>query len=394
MSMFNIPTSERAGISRIPLEILSEIFVHCLPADSASQNTQQLLSSVCRLWRTLVLATPALWASLDIKCGTDVLRPPLSIIRTHLERSRAHPLSFILDTSRNFLSNGPHFPTALKVLVAARQRWGTVQIRLCRMTQDILDLITQGDAPSLRSIKCDIGGTRGSLSTPYECTTLLRLSPRLSSAYFGNIMRDPVITPHLTHPVLRTLTAVGEHSTRLLAALTLPALLNLHLVIGGAPTPLPTMWDIELSTFLKCNPSLAMLSLSMAHMQRLESTLLRILTLTPHLRGLSLSDSHLLDPLPLTAALIRALHLPPPSGALLLPHLSFLRLSRISDCPDGLCGEMLRARWGANAQANGVGRLEWAYIEFEDGVHDRDQAEMTELCAEGMQGAITLREPM
>ncbi|KAF8893146.1 hypothetical protein BD779DRAFT_1509022, partial [Infundibulicybe gibba] len=65
--MSNIPrfsTPRRPGISHVPPEILQEIFALCLPPNFSLQNTQRLLSSVCRLWRTLVLITPTLWASL------------------------------------------------------------------------------------------------------------------------------------------------------------------------------------------------------------------------------------------------------------------------------------------------------------------------------------------
>ncbi|KAF8869120.1 hypothetical protein BD779DRAFT_1682560 [Infundibulicybe gibba] len=249
------PTPKRAGVGRIPPEILSEIFLHCLPVDSASQNTQQVLSSVCRLWHTLALATPALWASLDIACGVDVLRPPLPVIRTHLRRSQTHPLSFILRTA------DPEY------LLADRP---SIHIRLDWITQETLDLITEGDAPLLQSIRCDPCGLRGlpiplrmldrcprlesfqwgprrSFGSPLllplsdtkltslslemisaqECIALLRLSPRLSSARFHVFnFPGPSATPHLTHPTLHTLTVVGVHFT------TLPALLDLNLTTG------------------------------------------------------------------------------------------------------------------------------------------------------------------
>ncbi|KAF8893142.1 hypothetical protein BD779DRAFT_1145458 [Infundibulicybe gibba] len=149
--MPNVPTLKRADVSRIPLEILTEIFVHCLPADSASHETQQLLSGVCRLWRTLVLATPALWASLNIICDVDVPRPPLSVIHTHLQRSRNHPLSLNIYAQSHIRSHS-HVLAVLTALAAVRQRWRKVYIDSARMTQDILDLVTLGEAPLLESL--------------------------------------------------------------------------------------------------------------------------------------------------------------------------------------------------------------------------------------------------
>ncbi|KAF8893136.1 hypothetical protein BD779DRAFT_1508982 [Infundibulicybe gibba] len=428
--MSDIPT----GISRIPPEILGEIFIHSLAVDFPSQSAQ-FLSSVCKLWRALVLAAPALWASLDIICNMDVLYPPLPVIHSHLERSGAHPLSFTL-RSKDFHNINTNLFAALKTLTAARQRWCNVHIELARITKDTLGFITLGDAPLLQSIRCHVlqssmqrlpiplhmvhyhprlesfqwdslgsplrlplGNTqltslslRTNLSVP-ECVTLLRLSPRLSSAKFNSFRpaSAPPSIPHLTHPALCTLSIVGEYSDMFLSALTLPALLDLDLVSGGT-MELPTKWEVVLPPFLaRSNPTLRRLSLSMTRLQSLDPALLRILALTPHLRTLRLSNC-LLDPAPLTAALIHVLHPTPSPGVPLCPHIRRLQLSRISDCPDGLCGAMLRARWGTRAQANGVACLEWAHIELEGGVHDCDKADMEELCAEGMRGILRLRD--
>ncbi|KAF8873148.1 hypothetical protein BD779DRAFT_1570830 [Infundibulicybe gibba] len=171
----------------------------------------------------------------------------------------------------------------------------------------------------------------------------------------------------------------------LLSALTLPALLELDLVVCRAE------WDIEMSAFFaRSQPILRQLSLQMPHMEDRESGLLRILALTPHLRRLRLFDC-LEDPLPFNAVLIRGLNPSPPSSAPLCPRLQRLHLSRVSDCPDGICAAMLRARWGAQAHPNGAACLEWAHIEFEGGVHDCDKTGMEDLSAEGLKGGIYLR---
>ncbi|KAJ6560392.1 hypothetical protein B0H19DRAFT_1147508 [Mycena capillaripes] len=55
----------------LPLEITSEIFLHCLPTKRASDvmNVQEaplLLTHVCRAWREVAISTPALWTTFDI----------------------------------------------------------------------------------------------------------------------------------------------------------------------------------------------------------------------------------------------------------------------------------------------------------------------------------------
>ncbi|KAF8893107.1 hypothetical protein BD779DRAFT_1798457 [Infundibulicybe gibba] len=429
MSSISTP-KPTAGISRIPPETLSEIFVQCLPVDSAPQNTQRLLSKICRLWRSLVLATPILWASLDIGDHRDVLGPPLAVIHAHLQRSGTRPFSFTLRAEKHS-HNSPYLLAALTALTAARQRWHKVHIKLVGMTQDILDLITLGHAPLLQSMQYDVMEARDfpipfrmlhccprlesfqsccfgsppllplvdtsltslSLQTflsVSECVSLLHLSPRLSSAKFDGLCysdSSPVL--HLTHPTLSALTALGDHSPTLLAALTLPSLLNLTTEIEHPVTPLPGEWETTLPAFLeRSNPTLHQLSLSVTHIRSHE--LLYILTLTPHLHVLSLRHPHVMS-LPFSAALVHALHPPPPPDLPLCPRLQILQLSGASDCPDGMCTAMLRARWGAQAYANGVACLERVDIGLEGGSYDRNKADMGSYVLRGCEGDSTWR---
>ncbi|KAF8893127.1 hypothetical protein BD779DRAFT_1145026 [Infundibulicybe gibba] len=427
----DIPTPKREqGISCVPPEILSEIFIRCISVPFGSQDTQRLLRSVCRLWHALVLVTPALWASLHITYSTNVLHPPLHIIHTHLQRSGICPLSFVLHASDSeHLENADsHLSTVLAALTAARQRWRYVRINLIEMTQNIMDFITLGDAPLLQHIHCKasgpwdefpiplymirrcprlelfewnnfrspllqpLGGTQLTVLllwatlTVSECITILRLSPCLSKAGFCLFDPRPSATLHLTHPVLHTLIAMGQHSTTLLSALTLPALLHLRLMAGAPPA---IDWEIALTSFLAQTPTIQELILSVSPTQDLEPAILRVLAHVPHVLLLTLLNDGG-SALPLTAAFIRALHPQPLLGAALCPHLHTLCLPKVSGLPDGLCGAMLRARWGARAQANGVACLEWVTIEFSDGTHDQDQADMEELYAEGMQKGLRL----
>ncbi|KAF8875291.1 hypothetical protein BD779DRAFT_214387 [Infundibulicybe gibba] len=432
MPNISAPKGAGAAVSRLPLEILSKIFIYCLPLDFVLQNIQRLrLSSVCGLWRAFALGTPALWASLDIECTETALRPPLSAIRAHLQRSGAHPLSFRIRARHSgyFYNARPHLPTAIKTLAAARQRWRYVHIELGVMTQDILDLIALGNAPLLQAIDCDVWELqqippiplhallRGcprleslswkSFGSPLlqplgdtqltslllqatisvsECITLMRLSPRLSSAkFYISHTLDPSPAPHLIHPTLCTLTTINEHFDTLLASLTLPALESLDLT--------DNIWsdssEIILSAFLeRSNPTLHQLSISI--MKDHEPALLHILALTPHLRGLRL---HAYNPafFGLTSAIICGLQPPPPPGTPLCPCLQSVYIHALSyEFPDGLCSAMLRARWGAQARINGVVCLKQVHIKINGGVGDRDRANMKELRAEGMQGAISL----
>lgn len=98
-------------IERLPLEILTEVFIHCLPHDHFRQpNKHQaplLLAQVSTFWRYLSLDTPILWASLEI-LGKSELR----LVDLWLSRSRRYPLSlsvqydcFLLDYALNIILN-------------------------------------------------------------------------------------------------------------------------------------------------------------------------------------------------------------------------------------------------------------------------------------------------
>ncbi|KAG1886140.1 hypothetical protein F4604DRAFT_1951531 [Suillus subluteus] len=62
-------------ISRLPTEILSEIFLYCLPEDEhlvhASKQAPVLLTKICRRWREVAVGLPRLWCSLQLEVGYD-----------------------------------------------------------------------------------------------------------------------------------------------------------------------------------------------------------------------------------------------------------------------------------------------------------------------------------
>ncbi|KAF9066952.1 hypothetical protein BDP27DRAFT_1174984, partial [Rhodocollybia butyracea] len=88
---------------RLPVEILTEIFTHCLPSkhippSSLIMEAPLVLLSVCREWRTVALSTPRLWCSPRIRLPssghlTDAkLKPHHTGIEQWLDRSGSLPL--------------------------------------------------------------------------------------------------------------------------------------------------------------------------------------------------------------------------------------------------------------------------------------------------------------
>ncbi|KAJ6449758.1 hypothetical protein C8R45DRAFT_123210 [Mycena sanguinolenta] len=81
----------------LPPEITSLIFLHCLPqASSFSQpsplSTPLLLAQICRQWRDIAIASPALWQSIGLVDTRSV-----GVFETWLARSGNHPLNLSLN---------------------------------------------------------------------------------------------------------------------------------------------------------------------------------------------------------------------------------------------------------------------------------------------------------
>lgn len=86
-----------APVRRLPTEILFEIFQLFVGQGYAVFNVRRgpwVLGKVCKRWRTIVLASPELWASLrlDTFGPSRILKQAKSIIRTVLALSQPSPL--------------------------------------------------------------------------------------------------------------------------------------------------------------------------------------------------------------------------------------------------------------------------------------------------------------
>jgi hypothetical protein len=92
-----------AYINRLPIETLTDIFLHCLSFAPTyplvipkAGYAPLLLCQICAYWRQVALATPELWASIQIGPGT-VHRLLASL---WLERSQRWPLTFYISSLR------------------------------------------------------------------------------------------------------------------------------------------------------------------------------------------------------------------------------------------------------------------------------------------------------
>ncbi|KAJ7611875.1 hypothetical protein DFH06DRAFT_1371713 [Mycena polygramma] len=124
----------------LPTEIVSMIFVHCLPAHGrvrpSPRKAPLLLAQICSLWRGIALSTGSLWASVDIRfrCGYvqrytyggsefgDIPNPgALPLIKAWFSRAKGSPLSVTLRSnhkklSQHFLSLIPSYAHQIQCL--------------------------------------------------------------------------------------------------------------------------------------------------------------------------------------------------------------------------------------------------------------------------------------
>ena len=109
-----------APIRRIPQEILSEIFLHCLMDSSNSFNVTiapLLLTFVCSRWRTVAIFTPRLWSSISL----DVVSGTTEMLQTWLSRSGMSPLKLVIDLE-SMDNDGTTYPR-INTLVSHSHHW-------------------------------------------------------------------------------------------------------------------------------------------------------------------------------------------------------------------------------------------------------------------------------
>ena len=216
-------------LRQVPIEIMEEIFIHCLPTDqNAVMSTRKaplLLGRVCSEWRSITLSTPRLWASLRIP-----LSPPESILGYYaldfefekcskgtaewIRRSGECPLSISLHPpSPHYQFDGisvkQPFGKVLKEILPSSKRWKNFSCRGLNDSFIHLQKIAVGDVPMLESLVITIVPETISrfLGTTALINTFGLLSApklrKLSLKYLReNLLSSPVRWSQLTHLTL------------------------------------------------------------------------------------------------------------------------------------------------------------------------------------------------
>ncbi|KAG2123476.1 hypothetical protein DEU56DRAFT_829653 [Suillus clintonianus] len=98
-----------SSLCRLPSELLSHIFVHCLPETElllpSSKSAPLLLTKICRRWREVAVGMPSLWCGLIVDVDNEDRQRAAFCYDAWLKRSRDRPLSLALKCFQNDATN-------------------------------------------------------------------------------------------------------------------------------------------------------------------------------------------------------------------------------------------------------------------------------------------------
>lgn len=190
-------------ILQLPPEVLSEIFIECLPqysAAPASTRAPMLLAAICRDWREIALSTPFLWSSfilsvnlLRAKDGSSVVR----LFETWISRSGSCPLTMVINSvfasfSMNAAPVQHTLPESfISALNRCSSRWHDVNFML--PLTDFYRLQADEGLPLLRRLSITAAPNTASVESesPLPPLKLFSIAPLLRDISLG-----PDFTPH------------------------------------------------------------------------------------------------------------------------------------------------------------------------------------------------------
>ncbi|KAJ7782565.1 hypothetical protein DFH07DRAFT_791142, partial [Mycena maculata] len=157
-------------IRRLPLDIIQEIFVACLPTRRncvmSAREAPVLLGRICSSWRALSLSIPRLWARLHVVVPTRDFNTlstfdakyaqRLETTKTWLSRAGTCPLSLSLKAGHDYVG-GPSPPLHIsglfiQALISLSSRWHDINFSIPASATEFLSHLNENDVPILQDV--------------------------------------------------------------------------------------------------------------------------------------------------------------------------------------------------------------------------------------------------
>ncbi|KAJ7817820.1 hypothetical protein B0H13DRAFT_1922644 [Mycena leptocephala] len=258
--------SYKYPVRTLPNEIVSEIFIHFLPAypeypPLTGLLSPPLLTQICRTWREIALGTPALWCAISASFHDGIpLRQKAHLFDLWLKRSRSRPLSLQvlgMDTAEILATTVPHRarwehlvfylpPSSLPVIDGPMPLLRHLNLSLSGSVADAPEVFAFRDAPLLRTVVLSPDAASSvilpwaqltSLTLfnvyPRDCVPVLQKTLNLVhcelEVYFDSDNDEP--GPDITLPYLESLVInnldLDDPVTDLLGIFIVPAMFNI-----------------------------------------------------------------------------------------------------------------------------------------------------------------------
>ncbi|KAK7052292.1 F-box domain-containing protein [Favolaschia claudopus] len=252
----------------LPPEIISEIFLRCLPsasyAESSPEDAPLLLTQICRQWRQVALQTPGLWTSLRFVDG----QKSVELVSLWFSRSGDLPLDLNLNCSDELRAGA-----LVQASMSVACRWRDVEFSLPLTSVAQLDLRAYS-LPNLRTFTLDdLSSGLGRIDI--SATVTLPPAPSLRSVHLLTLPNVKADVPWAQLTTLNLYRIALRGGLSILANCT--NLVDLKITTSGEPSPPSTIDLLTLNslTSLTCD---------------FETSILEHLTL-PHLLHLRVSTT-------------------------------------------------------------------------------------------------------
>ncbi|KAJ7767109.1 hypothetical protein B0H16DRAFT_350848 [Mycena metata] len=185
-----------APIRRLPNELLSEIFSHCVERDpyewDPTTNVEWILVLVSRAWRAVSISMPQMWNRISISNTSAPKNMDLkAALSLQLERSTHLPLAIDFDFKS---ASAEQRISVLETLFSARDRWQVANIHLTQA--EVLHFRSGFAFPKLTKL----GFSLRPVTDEHTVSSIFRATPALQELCYNGRL---VLGPHPTASLLQ-----------------------------------------------------------------------------------------------------------------------------------------------------------------------------------------------